>query len=46
VTVFASHWGVKGGMIGTLAGTAVFASLAVLTAYMAVARLTRKIAPV
>ena len=43
VTVFAAHWGVKGGMMGVMAGTAVFGVLAVITAYFAVARLTRRI---
>ena len=46
VTVFAAHWGVKGGMMGALAGTAVFGTLAVVTAYFAVARLTRRISAV
>jgi len=34
---------VKGGMMGVMAGTAVFGILAVITAYFAVVRLTRRI---
>eukprot|EP01037_Dinobryon_pediforme_P009004 gene9004-9084_t len=43
VTFFAGHWGVKGGMLGMIAGTAIFGILAVMVAYVAVARLTRRI---
>eukprot|EP01037_Dinobryon_pediforme_P009584 gene9584-9661_t len=38
VTFFASYWGVKGGMLGMVAGTAIFGTLSVLVAYVAIVK--------
>lgn len=46
VTYFADHWGVEGGMVGMIVGSAIFGIAGAIVAYFVTARLAKQINPV